>query len=193
MEKLKQIKRIIISIGHGGLKGEKYDSGAVANGITENEQCRKIAGYLTTELTKSGFAVLLLPDWGLQKSINYVNAVGNTYKDWAIELHKDSSENFSKERMSRRCGLYFYPHSAGSAAVAKFVAAGLIEAGAHATTWTRPDTDSPRKRLGFIRNIKMMSHIVELGFIEDINDDNECRWYAMALAKSIGNVLTVSS
>ena len=188
MERLKPIRRIIISIGHGGQKGEKFDTGAVANGFTENEQCRQIAGYLVQELSRSNLPVLVVPDWGLSKSIDYINSIGNAYSDWAIELHKDSAP-YDAERMHRRCGAYFYSDDTGCAAVAKQLAEVLKTEGAHLTSWARPDTDSRFGKLGFIRNTKMLSHIIELGFIEGDNSTAENIWYAGALAKAIVNLL----
>ena len=191
MERLKSIKRIILSVGHGGLTGEDHDSGAEVKGFNENDQCRMIAGYLCAELTKSGFAVLVIPDWGLQKSINYINSVGNTSNDWAIEIHRDSADNFNPKTMARRCGVYFLYETAGSAVVAKSIANCLITEGAHTSSWARADTESPRKRLAFIRQPKMLSHIIELGFIQDNNTEAECKWYAVALAKSLVKVLSI--
>jgi N-acetylmuramoyl-L-alanine amidase len=192
MERLKPIRRIIISVGHGGLKGEKFDTGAVnAQGVTENAQCRIIAGYLCQELLTGGYPVLLLPDIGLVKTLDYLKRNGNAQSDWAIELHKDSA-NYKAETMHRRCGLYYFAESSSSSAVSRQMINCMVGEGAHGTSWSRADTDSPRKYLGFVRELKMLSHIAELGFIEGDTSDGECRWYAQALARSILKVLELS-
>jgi N-acetylmuramoyl-L-alanine amidase len=190
MERLKKIKRVILSVGHGGSKSQ-FDTGAVANGTTENEQCRIILGYLVKELLSRNIVLLVIPDWSLQATISYINNVGVSYSDWAIELHKDSALPYNAEAMHRRFGIYYHPESAGSGPVAKAITDLMKKSGASDTSWSRADTESPRKKLAWIRQPKMLSHIVELGFIEGNNSDDENRWWAASLAEAISSLVLI--
>lgn len=189
--RLESINRIILSVGHGGLEGEKYDPGAI-NLITkekENIIAKSITDKLTSYLTKNGLAVLLLPDFGLSRTINYVNSIGDKDTDWAIEIHKDSALAYNPVTMNMRIGIYYHPISGGSKDIAEEMVSYMMKNGSDHTSWSRPDTDSRHKRLGWIREPKMLSHIIEAGFIQDDNSKNSNDLYARLIAGAICNSL----
>ena len=189
--RLESIQRIILSIGHGGLSGEKFDPGVTNNitGETENKICRKIAMKTANLLTQNGLIVLLLPDHSLESSIQYINYTGDAHTDWAIEIHKDSTDNFSPQKMINRMGVYYHPVSKGSKEIAEIMIKIMKENGAGSSSWARPDTDSNHGTLGWIRQPKMLSHIIESGFIEDKNDESNNELYAKLIAVSICRAL----
>ena len=187
--RLQSINRIIISVGHGGLAGEDYDSGATFEGHTENAEAKQIAALLATKLTRNGLTAILLPDYGLAKTIAFINAQYDAHTDWAFEIHKDSSNNFSALTMKKRAGIYYHPTSQDSKAIAESMVIAFKNNGANQTSWARPDTESNHYRLGWIRQPKMLSHLIECGFMQDDLSDASDEFYATIIAKAICNCL----
>jgi hypothetical protein len=188
MKRLKSIKRLIISVGHGG-DADNFDTGAVFGNVTENAQCRVIAGYLVKELLAHDMPLLVVPDWSLSRTTKFINTEGGSFSDWAIELHKDSTDAYDAKKHHRLCGFYFVKDSVDSEVISKAVVNTMIGVGAHVKSWTRADTISNHGRLGFLRDTNCLSHIAELGFVEGDTSDAECQFYAKALARSIIKVL----
>lgn len=180
-ERLKRINRIILSVGHGD-----GDTGAVFGQRTENAECREIVALIAQHLIKAGVSVWVVPDLSLERTIQLINSTGNRESDWAIEIHKDSSDAYNRE-MHRRMGVYAHPDAAGSFGIADRLKKEFIDMGANPhTSWSRIDTDSPRKSLAFIRRPKMLSHIIEAGFIQG---EPEPEYYADVIAEAIFRVL----
>lgn len=193
-ERLESINRIILSIGHGGMKDEnKFDSGAVNEMTNEKENTEasqialKVAGYLRD----AGLIVLLMPDFSLGRTIEIINSKGDSDTDWAFEIHKDSSTSFSTAKMGRRMGIYYHPTSKESKEIAEDMIAHLRLEGAHSTSWARPDTASNHGSLAWLRKPKMLSHLIEAGFIQDNNNEVSDNFYATVIAKTIGKMLGV--
>jgi N-acetylmuramoyl-L-alanine amidase len=185
-ERLKRINRIVLSIGH-----DLKNVGATNdNGDNENALATDIATKAAQYLRANGLIVLLMPDLELSKTVRYLNLQGNGITDLAIEIHKDSCGSIYNDlNMERRCGLYYLAESAGSGNIARDMATHFRTTGAHVTSWARPDTDCPRKRLAFVRDTKMLAYIYEAGFIEGNNTPDENEWYAWVLCLSILNTL----
>ena len=183
-ERLKNVKRIILSIGHGGKKGERFDSGATANGITENDQCTILTNKLQALLVAAKVPVLVIPDFGLTKTVKYMNNVGNAYSDWAFEIHKDSA-TYNPATMHRRMGIYAHPESTQAMRIAQSMVASFQRSGANATSWARVDSDSNHGSLWFIRKPKMLSMIIEAGFIEGDCSDAENNFLAQTICEAI--------
>jgi N-acetylmuramoyl-L-alanine amidase len=183
-QRLQRINRVVLSIGH-----DAKAKGAEANGYFENDLCRKIAGYLTDYLSRNSINVLLLPDYSLPDTLRYIRTQCNTITDMVIEIHKDSTEPYQKETMHRRVGLYYFDEKAGAGSIAKAMIATMITEGGHKSSWTRTDIMSNHRRLGFCRDLRHLSYIAEMGFVEGDNSDEECKWYAESLGKAIILVL----
>lgn len=184
------MKRIILSIGHGGQPGEKFDPGAINTlGETENQQCKEICALLAAKLIKAGVSVYVMPDFSYLKSINQVNSIYQK-GDWAIELHKDSFSKFDAATMRRRCGSYYFNKSATGKQASEIMQRSFIESGAHKTSWSRADNLSRHGGLGWNTMTKPLAHILELGFMQDSNDSAEDEWYAQAAFKAIMAVYT---
>lgn len=184
MNKLRKIRRVILQPGHGGLAGEQFDPGAIGpNGETENKEVREIISHLDRILKVVGVPTLISPDARLAPSIRWINANANS-ADWAIEVHKDSAANMSAS-LRRRMGVYFVGGDAGSKEVADAMARQFILAGANPTSWSRPDTVSRHGSLGWLRDTKPVAHLVECGFMQDGLNEQEDKFYAIALAAAI--------
>ncbi len=183
--RLDSVNRIILSVGHGGLAGESYDSGATFGSYTENTEAKQIATLLASKLSRNGLTTVLLPDYGLAKTIAFVNAQYDAHADWAFEIHKDSTDNFKKTTMAKRAGIYYHPTSTDSKAIADAMVKVFKDNGANKTSWSRPDTDSNHGRLGWIRQPKMLSHLIECGFMEDDLSNATDDFYATIIAKAI--------
>jgi len=193
MLELKRINRIILSAGHGGLAGEEFDPGATANGSTENQECRQIVNRLALKLTELKLVVVVLPDYGLKKTIQVLNKQFSATTDWAIEIHKDSNANFSKQTMAKRAGIYYHPSKHESKTVAERMAGYFKLYGANRNSWSRPDNYSNFKSLAWIRQPRMLSHLVECGFMQDELDDYVDEFYASMIAYAIKKCLGSNS
>jgi N-acetylmuramoyl-L-alanine amidase len=184
------IKRIILSIGHGGLPGEKFDPGAVDSktGAQENTEAKQICSLLAAKLVNAGIPLLFLPDYSYARSIREVN---QKYLpgDWAIEIHKDSFTTFNPETMRRRCGTYYDDQSARGKQASDIMLKEFVAAGAHRTSWARKDTLSNHGGLGWNSHTKPLAHIFELGFIQDQNSPGEDEFYAEAAFRAIKAVI----
>ena len=114
--RLNPVNRILLSIGHGGMNGETYDPGAInsATGEKENEIAKIITEKLNYYLTRNDIQTLLIPDNGLARSIKYVNEIGDAHTDWALEIHKDSTDHYNATTMIKSMGIYYHPTSSGS-------------------------------------------------------------------------------
>jgi N-acetylmuramoyl-L-alanine amidase len=185
LTRLESVNRIILSVGHGGLVGESYDPGATQGSFTENVEAKQIATLLASKLTKNGLTVVLVPDYGLSKTIAYINAQYDANTDWAFEIHKDSVNKFAKSSMAKRTGVYYHPTSVESKAISNNMAATFKANGANKTSWSRPDTDSNHGKLAWIRQPKMLSHILECGFMQDDLSTASDDFYASIIAKAI--------
>lgn len=192
-DRIESVNRIILSIGHGGLTGEDYDPGAINSKTheVENIEAKQIVMKLAQYLTNAGLAVLILPDFGLQKTITYVNAMGDAHTDWAFEIHKDSTNAYT-DSMKRRMGIYYHPSSTGSKEIAEVMIAEMKRNGASESSWARVDTDSNHTSLGWIRKPKMLSHLIEAGFMQDKNDNESDTFYAGTIGAAICAILKAS-
>lgn len=190
MIKLRNIRRVVLQAGHGGLAGEQFDPGAVGpKGETENREVTQIINHLQRILTEAGVRVIVAPDSRLSPSIRWVNA-NCTSADWVIEVHKDSAAAMSPS-LRRRMGVYFVGGDKGSQEVADAMARQFVQAGAHQTSWSRPDTVSRHGSLGWLRDTKCVAHLLECGFMQDDLSDVEDRFYAIASAAAICTCLGV--
>ncbi len=183
--RLESVNRIILSVGHGGLASESYDPGAKLGSFTENVEAKQISTLLASKLTKNGLSVVLVPDYGLSKTMQYINAQYDANTDWALEIHKDSVGKFVKSSMAKRAGVYYHPTSFESKAISNKMAEVFKANGANKTSWSRPDTDSNHGTLGWIRKPKMLSHILECGFMQDDLSAASDDFYAGIIANAI--------
>lgn len=187
--RLGTVKRIILSVGHGGLATEQFDPGAMQGKNSENQEAKQIVALLALQLAQLSIKTIILPDYGLSKTIQYLNNHYDAKTDWAIEIHKDSYQQFDKTSMLKRAGIYYHPNSLNSQAIAEKMVSVFIENGANKTSWSRPDTASNHKKLAWIRQPIMLSHIVECGFMEDDLSNISDAFYADMLAKAISGCL----
>lgn len=187
--RLNSVNRIILSVGHGGLSGESYDPGATLGSFKENVEAKQIATLLASKLTKNGLTVVLVPDYGLSKTIQYINAQYDAHTDWAFEIHKDSVGKFVKTSMAKRAGIYYHPTSLQSKSIANKMAEVFKAKGANKTSWSRPDTDSNHGKLGWIRQPKMLAHLLECGFMQDDLSTASDDFYASIIANAICSCL----
>ncbi len=191
--RLESINRIILQAGHGGLDDKNYVPGAVdpKTGAKENIEVKQIITKLSHKLTQNGLTVVVTPDYGLTRAVEYINANYDSNTDWAFEIHKDSAGNFN-DKMIKRMGVYYHPDSYVSKDIAEVLATEFKRSGASSTSWARSDTESIHGRLGWIRGTKMLAHLIEAGFIQDRTDDIADEFFAEAIARSICFALNIN-
>jgi N-acetylmuramoyl-L-alanine amidase len=182
--RLESVNRILLSAGHGGLAGESYDPGATFQGYSENTEVKQIISRLLPKLTSRGLVVVAIPDYGLSRTISYINAQYDFATDWGFEIHKDSAESYSLA-MSRRMGVYYHPTSLDSSAIASRMVNSFKNSGASQSSWSRPDNASNHGTLGWIRKPKMLTHLIECGFMQDSVNNEADEFYAKAIATAI--------
>lgn len=165
---LKQVPAVLLVAGHGG-----KDCGATNGSHNERDQVI----YITDRISKSLEAILphgscIVAPHGqdTHESIAWANRRYDWGDVWALEIHRDSFPPTTPEPdRSLRCGCY-YGTSTQSRLIAEYVASAMKIAGAHSSTWARPDTVSGHSRLGWIRQPEALSHLIELGAMEGRND-----------------------
>lgn len=186
--RLESVNRIILSAGHGGLAGETYDPGAVSGSSKENIEVKQIIKRLVPRLSAYGLVVVVTPDYGLARTITYLNAQYDAVTDWALEIHKDSAETLSTS-MKKRAGIYYHPTARESKDISDEMVKIFKSSGANPSSWSRPDTASNHRQLAWIRRPKMLSHLIECGFMQDDLSDAADDFYAEVIAKAIAHCL----
>lgn len=191
LPKLKNVRRILLQSGHGGLGAERFDPGAVnTRGDQENTEVDQIIALLAPMLQAKGMPVLVTPDSRMESSIRYVNLNGLA-TDWALEIHKDSFIRYDATTMHRRMGVYYLAGDAESAKVGETMRTAFIKHGANKYSWARPDTHSNHGGLGWIRQTKMPAHLLECGFMAGPTDGAEDKFYAEAICRAICDCLGI--
>lgn len=149
-------RNIFIAAGHGGT-----DSGAVGQGTTEREETIKITNIAFSLLQADGrFSVFLVPhSLGLVETINWINArTANADSGYSLEIHKNCCNASGTET-------WFPAPSAVSTALArKFQAAFAAYVGTP-NRGAKSDSTNRFGRLGFCRDVKTRSNLIEAGFI----------------------------
>jgi N-acetylmuramoyl-L-alanine amidase len=186
LSRLQKISRVVLSIGHQ--KGK--DTGAVntKTGETENDQCFAIVAKIMSLLKLNGMKHLVLSDMSLTETCNYINTRCNSITDICFELHKDSFDKYDPTTMHRRMGVYGHPYASQSMQIAHLMKDSFLQSGAQADTWARVDTDRGFT-LAFVRRPKGLSFVIEAGFIEGDNSEDEQWFYAITITKAIMDIL----
>lgn len=197
---LRPVSRVILAAGHGG-----SDPGSTHNGQTERDQNIFMADTIANLLRARGIEVVVVPhSLGLRDSISWIN---NRYKwgeGWSIEIHRDSASGLTFEDASKRLGVYgygrftgkdgkVYEEDARSMSIARACRDTFLRLGANNKTWARPDHVARYGRLGWIRDIKTLSHLFELAFIQGNSSQDHLKWLSTLAAIAIYEPLTGES
>lgn len=158
---------IVLAAGHGGA-----DPGVTHGLHKERDQAIIITDRAAALLRQRDVEVEIAPHGDdLVQSIQWVNTNFGFGDAWVLELHRDSADGLDTEDASRRCGIY-YGTSERSRDVGEFVRRSFLLHGAHRNSWARSDTASRHGRLGWVRQTRPASHLLELGSIQGRNDDD---------------------
>jgi N-acetylmuramoyl-L-alanine amidase len=180
---LQNVKKIVLQAGHGG-----RDPGAVANNTTESIENNQIIVRISRLLSLNGVDHDVTPDLPFLESINYINRTYRASEIWAIEIHKDSSGG-NPDSLRNRLGVYYFGGDSDSAAIANQIRNVAVANGASNSSWFRPDTVSRFGRLGWLRDVTAVSHLIECGFLQDDNsdaaDEKYARWVARGLTEAL--------
>ncbi len=158
---------LILAAGHGG-----SDPGACYQDYTERDQAIKIVGWMAEKLRAAGVDVHVTDNSkDTHETIREVNEkFGSRAQCWAVEVHRDSASGLEWADASFRCGIYT-GDSNNSQTIGLAVQNAMKAAGAGKHTWCKSHTKSRHGSLGWIRQVKVMSHLLELGFMEGDNSD----------------------
>lgn len=154
----------IIGAGHGG-----KDTGAVSRYGNERDQAIELVNAIRTLLVGKEVPVIVFPHEGdTHESIPWVNCyIGGNHPSQfrAFEIHRDSGP-VTGDDAKFRCGV-IYGDSQTSKKMAETMHAAMMEAGAGKNTYIRKHTDTRHSTgIGFIRQPRCFSFILELGFVE---------------------------
>lgn len=182
------ITRIVLSAGHSLVEG---DPGAIdqATGTKEASMTVDLVERLAT-LLKPYIAVAIVPHaLGLKNGISWVNK-NRQPNDWAIEIHKDSAAGLSSLDASTRVGVYHYGGNQESAQIGAKMQTVLATYTGNPKCWNRPDTAGRFGRLGWLRDINAISHLIEAAFIQGNNSPEHNQFLAEGVLKVILSVLS---
>ncbi|MFA4941887.1 MAG: N-acetylmuramoyl-L-alanine amidase [Patescibacteria group bacterium] len=149
-------KIIILDAGHS-----LNDPGAVANNTTESQEAIKIRDKLIP-LLENDFEVAMVPDdLNLIKSIEWVN---NRYKNLddglALAIHLNAGGGYGAETL-------YFEGEEKSRKIAQTIIDKYCSLTRFRNRGAKPDTDTRHKRLGWIRDIKPWSCLIECCFVDN--------------------------
>ena len=182
---LTNITQVVLQAGHG-----QGDPGSIYNGITENTENNQIIVRLARILRFCGIDTVVSPDLNLANAIAYINQNYTLGKQWCIEIHKDSADAVDPAKLKNRVGVYYLGGDPDSQSIAEQMIKVIENNGADSLSWARPDTVARFGRLGWIRDTKPLSHLIECGFIQDdvseVADEKYAKWAAQAICDALG-------
>lgn len=174
------MKRIFLSAGHN-----LNDPGAVVPKTTESKEVIQTRNLIAQELENRGATFVLVPDsLSLKETIKWINDRANS-GDVALEIHCNTSNG------SRRGAEAFYDvNSQQRRKDAELILDKLgQEVPGLKIQGAKPDTMSFRQKLGFCRNIKIPSVLVELCFIDNPQDLDLLNKHRGKFAQGLANGL----
>ena len=178
---LRGVNTLVLAAGHGG-----GDPGAVGGGKTEAGEAivivDEMARLLTPVLGKGAVVVAPHAD-DTHETIFWVNKRYAWGTAWAIEVHRDSA-SIAEPAASWRCGVY-HGASAASVEIARGMRTVLQESGAHVSTWARSHKGSRFGSLGWINQLRCLSHLMEFGFMQGRHDAAHINRLAAAGARAV--------
>lgn len=156
--------------GHGG-SGAKIDPGAVANNTTEHEEMKKIV-LVATEILKL-YPVKVTPivdGYTLLQKIQYANKQNF---DFTLELHMDAAS-----ASASGASIYYLTESKSQSVEASQFIKSFCAKTTMKNRGAKGDTTNRHGRLGFVRDIKCKSFLMETGFITNQTDLEITRKFA---------------
>lgn len=198
-ELLKNINKIVLSPGHGGV-----DPGAVNGEFYEAEQNRYMVGRIANNLRTRNIQVDVLPDSELtssktgnnvlQKQIDWVNRNYKTVDScWAIQIHRDSTSKIEFTEASSRLGVYFYKDSPRSQEIADFIREVFFKEAKSKNSWARDHfvmQGTGQFGLGWLQKTIPISHLFELAFMQGDNSSDHLNRLADIASKAIYEAFT---
>ena len=153
-------KTIILNAGHNNAA----DCGAEANGTTEAAEAIKIRDRLAL-LLKKDFNVVLVPDeLNLRQSEKWINDQYKKLEDGlAVAIHLNAGGGTGAET-------FYYANNETSQNIAKAIINKYCEITGFRNRGAKADTTTRHGTLGWIRNVNPWSCLIEVCFIDNIND-----------------------
>ena len=166
-------KTIILNAGHNNAA----DCGAAANNTTEAAEAIKVRDKLAL-LLKQNFDVVLVPDeLDLKQSIKWVNDQYKKLEDGlAFSIHLNAGGGTGAE-------IFYYANNEISQRIAKTIIDKYCDFTGFRNRGAKADTTTRWGKLGWIRDINPWSCLIEVCFIDNIenlrklrNDYNKVAW-----------------
>lgn len=154
--------KIFVNAGH-----YKEDSGGIKNGIKESELAMQIRDRLKLKLNKTDFEVLYIPDdLDLRHSIDFVNETCSE-NDLAISIHL----NFNKNKNIKGVEVYY----SENCDLARVFAKHISELTSMVNRGERHDSESFVGSLGWLRQPKCRTVLIEAGYMSNCDDFERLR------------------
>ena len=181
--------QIFISCGHNNAKNYIWstarDQGASAtsfgNTMTEYQFSKKISAEIARKFPAENWTkYVFVPEWlNLSQRIAYINknAVDG---DMCIELHLDSANP-----LAEGCTTYFMTGSKYAEDKARLFQQEYTRITGVKGRWVKGDTTNRWGRLGFVRDTKCLSFLLEMGFISNAADRDKV-WVKAAEGIALG-------
>ncbi|MEI6533427.1 MAG: N-acetylmuramoyl-L-alanine amidase [Candidatus Roizmanbacteria bacterium] len=189
---LKTVNTLVLCAGHGG-----GDPGAVTNNTLESDQNLFIVNEVARLLKTKGIEVVIAPpEMGLESSIAWVNQRYGWGDAWAIEFHRDSATGIDVIEGSKRVGIFGYgtydtfAEDTDSMDIARFMKDVVIREGASSNSYAKGDDKVRFGRLGWIRDLACVSHLIELGFMQADGSDTNLKELARKATVAIYEAFT---
>ncbi|MFQ5471680.1 MAG: N-acetylmuramoyl-L-alanine amidase [Dehalococcoidia bacterium] len=170
--------RAFISAGHFDQLSTVGEEGAVAGGVREHDLAVAIVNEMALRMLR--MRPLIVPAVPLAAKIRWVNrwAEGG---DVAIEVHINAAENESAHGVET----YYCDGSVRGIQLAEALQRYLVMTGRH-DRGVKPDSESARHRLGWLRDTQPWAALVEAGFL---TNPDERLWLTGRGAQQVGRTL----
>ena len=188
--RLATVNRIILSCGQDIIPG-KHLKAKQESQLPQFKLMRTVS-RLAQHLTSNGLIVIILPYFEADKAIEYVNHSCDYTTDWALELRQCSASKYYKELMHQKITVYHHPITQDNREISILLRNSFIANGANALSDSIPDTASKQGTLAWVRKVKMLSHVVEIGHTDEANFNEYSDFYASTIAKGICKALGIN-
>ena len=181
VSELVRASKLILSAGHGG-----RDCGACFGPHNERDQCITIVNEMASILSEyiPGSVVVTPHKLDTHEAIPWMNRQFAFGQAWAVEVHRDSADTIQEPDASLRCGVYHSGRGVSNT-IAGRMRMEMLRMGAHSTSWSRDMHESRHGSLMWITGPRVISHLMELGFMEGDNSPEHLKRLARIGAAAV--------
>ncbi len=180
---------IFLKAGH--YSGNPGDPGAMANGYIEHAEALKIRNACIEPIHEADFGLIVVPETlTLSEAIKYVNRLAPNLNDGlGIDIHLNYSSN------PKRTGVeaYYYNGVEKSKSIASIFSKHIAQFLGINDNGAMPDTSAAVGSLGWIRDLKTWSILIEVCYISNQGDMDKLDYNlcAKGIVESLKEIFTI--